>query len=65
MKSKEKRLKKLEGQAPAQPVFVEWKGGRRWTEEEKAEMIRRYPKAKVIWMSLAEAFDLKSGGHPS
>lgn len=59
MKNIEKRLKRLESQASAKHVFVEWKGGRGWSEEEKAEEIRRHPEGGVFWRSLLEAFELK------
>ena len=56
MKNKADRLKRLEDKAPAKPVFIEWQGGRHWTEEEKAEAIRRHPECRFFWMSLRKAF---------
>ena len=61
MNNKEKRLRRLESQASAKHVFVEWEGGRRWSEEEKAEAIRRHPNAKCYWMSLRDAFGFGKG----
>ena len=56
MRNKADRLKRLEDKVPAKPVFIEWQGGRHWTEEEKAEAIRLHPEARYFWMSLRKAF---------
>ncbi len=61
MKNKENRLKRLEDKVPSEPVFIEWQGGRHWTEEEKAEAIRLHPNAKCYWMSLRDAFGFGKG----
>jgi len=58
MRNKADRLKRLENKVPAKRVFIEWQGGRHWTEEEKAAAIRRYPEARYFWMSLHDAFGL-------
>ena len=54
MRSQENRLKRLQDKAPAEPVFLEWKGGRHWTEEKKAEAIRLHPECKMFWMSFVK-----------
>ena len=56
MKSKADRLKRLESQASEKPVFIDWQGGRQWTEEEKAEAIRLHPEVRCFWMPLSKAF---------
>lgn len=57
MKSKEDRLKRLESQASEKPVFIDWQGGRQWTEEKKAEAIRLHLEVRCFWMSLNKAFE--------
>ena len=61
MKSKADRLKRLESQASEKSVFIDWQGGRQWTEEEKTEAIRRHPECKFFWMSLRKAFGFGTG----
>lgn len=58
MKSKADRLKRLESQASEKSVFIDWQGGRQWTEEEKAEVIRLHPEVRCFWMTLSKAFEL-------
>ncbi len=67
MTNKENRLKRLECKASAKHVFIEWKGGRSWTVEEKAEEIHRHPEGGVFWKSVLKAFapEPKGGGGDS
>ena len=54
MKTQETRVKKLEQKAPPiERKFISWQG-RPWTEEQKAEAIRRNPKCRIFWRSLLE-----------
>ncbi len=52
MKTQHTRLKKLEQKAePIEREFVDWPHNR-WTEEEKAEAIRKDPTCRIFWRSL-------------
>jgi hypothetical protein len=54
MSKREKRLTQLERQAPIERKFVEWVGNP-WTEEQKAEAIRREPDRTIFFRSLSES----------
>ena len=54
MSKREKRLTQLERQTPIERRFVEWVGNP-WTEEQKAEAIRREPDRRIFFRSLSES----------
>ena len=59
MKTRTKRLEKLEKETqPPEAVFIEWKGGAPWTEEEKAEIRRLNPDGGVFIRSLVASFPI-------
>jgi hypothetical protein len=51
---RETRLTQLERQTPIERQFVEWVGNP-WTEEQKAEAIRREPNRRIFFRSLSES----------
>jgi hypothetical protein len=53
MSNRDKRLTRLEQKTPIERQFIGWEGNP-WTEEQKAEAIRREPKRQVFWRSLRE-----------
>ena len=61
MSKREKRLTRLERQTPIERKFVEWVGNP-WTEEQKAEAIRREPDRRIFWLSLLEEESDKGKG---
>jgi hypothetical protein len=61
MSKREKRLTRLERQTPIERQFVEWVGNP-WTEEQKAEAIRREPDRRIFWLSLLEEESDKGKG---
>lgn len=54
MSKREKRLTQLERQTPIERKFVEW-AGNPWTEEQKAEAIRREPDRRTFFRALSES----------
>jgi hypothetical protein len=56
MKTKIRRLTKLEQKAhPSKHVFVYWKG-KPWTREQMADIKRRHPEGGIFLRSLLESF---------
>ena len=54
MSKREKRLTRLERQTPIERRFVGW-AGNPWTEEQKAEAVRREPDRRIFFRSLSES----------
>jgi hypothetical protein len=58
VKRQQTRLKKLEQKVgPVERQFISW-GDRPWTEEQKAEAIRKDPECLLFWPTLVETFPL-------
>jgi len=53
--SLKKRMEQIESKMPinSEPLFYSWLG-HVWTEEEKAEAIRKHPEQKVFFKRLSE-----------
>ena len=63
MKIQDKRLNKLEQNAPPfKREFIEW-AGNPWTEEEMAEAIRKDPNERVFWKSLLAGKEFTADPH--
>lgn len=54
MNNRDKRLTRLEQKTPIERQFIWWEGNP-WTEEQKAEAIRREPDRRIFWRSLLDS----------